>query len=129
MKTKPIFMNRTRNIFRHQKERAAEESQTLNYHLGSLRSLIEPTIDKPCPYCGDTITFKTFSADHAQPTSRGGPHALANIIVCCKRCNSAKGDMTEAEYRQLLSTLAQFPQQQRRNIIARLAMGGKAIYN
>lgn len=47
-----------------------------------------------CQYCyrpGDTL-------DHLMPQVRGGTSIRANLVVACKRCNSAKGNLTPLEY-------------------------------
>jgi 5-methylcytosine-specific restriction endonuclease McrA len=35
---------------------------------------------------------------HRIPKSKGGTNTLANIDVCCKRCNSEKGSMLPEEF-------------------------------
>ena len=41
-----------------------------------------------CTYCGST---EDLTLDHVVPLSRGGTHALANLRVACRSCNSSKG--------------------------------------
>ncbi len=46
-----------------------------------------------CAYCGrrgDTV-------DHITPKSQGGTEDESNLVACCKRCNSRKGDRTLEE--------------------------------
>lgn len=57
---------------------------------------------KRCYYCKDIITLNQSSRDHRQPRSRGGSDDPRNICLACKECNSAKQDMTEQEYWELL---------------------------
>lgn len=47
---------------------------------------------KPCPYCGKKMDRETKSLDHIVPVSKGGLHSLANVLICCLRCNTAKGN-------------------------------------
>lgn len=42
----------------------------------------------PCVYCGGRAT----GWDHVMPMSRGGRHAVDNLVPACKPCNSAKQD-------------------------------------
>ena len=41
-----------------------------------------------CQYCGKSAE----SIDHVIPRSKGGPHAWENVVACCRRCNTYKGD-------------------------------------
>ena len=41
-----------------------------------------------CQYC----TKPAESIDHVVPRSRGGPHEWTNVVACCRRCNTLKGD-------------------------------------
>jgi 5-methylcytosine-specific restriction endonuclease McrA len=38
--------------------------------------------------------------EHRTPISRGGSHWPANLAPACGRCNTAKGELTEKEYRE-----------------------------
>lgn len=38
------------------------------------------------------------SLDHKIPLSRGGSNTVKNLVVCCHRCNIAKGAMTADEF-------------------------------
>lgn len=41
-----------------------------------------------CQYCFRAAE----SIDHVIPRSKGGPHSWDNVVACCRRCNTAKGD-------------------------------------
>lgn len=41
-----------------------------------------------CQYC----TRPAESIDHVVPRSRGGAHEWTNVVACCRRCNTLKGD-------------------------------------
>lgn len=47
-----------------------------------------------CVYCNmnDTLTL-----DHVMPRSRGGKNTWENLVTCCSKCNSKKGDRTPEE--------------------------------
>ncbi|MGH9169101.1 MAG: HNH endonuclease, partial [Acidimicrobiia bacterium] len=40
-----------------------------------------------CTYCPRPAT----TADHVVPVSRGGSHALSNLVPACGPCNTARG--------------------------------------
>jgi len=47
-----------------------------------------------CAYCN---TNKDLTIDHIYPKSRGGKNSWENLITCCFKCNSKKGDKTPEE--------------------------------
>lgn len=47
-----------------------------------------------CAYCGATVEGgASLSLDHLLPQSRGGSNGEGNLITCCGRCNSKRGNM------------------------------------
>jgi 5-methylcytosine-specific restriction endonuclease McrA len=46
--------------------------------------------DYQCQYCG--ITGRDLTIDHIVPKRMGGPATWENLVTCCRRCNSKKGD-------------------------------------
>ena len=60
----------------------------------------KPTLNKAkrCYYCGEKLTPETRTLDHMTPLARGGPNRQNNRVWCCKKCNSAKMDMTVEEF-------------------------------
>lgn len=59
-------------------------------------------IGKPCPYCGRAMHFDRVltgafpTREHVIPKSQGGQR----VVYACLDCNEAKGDMSEAEFRE-----------------------------
>ena len=43
-----------------------------------------------CHYCKSLSPGTDMTMDHVIPMSAGGPHDLANLVVCCPSCNSSK---------------------------------------
>lgn len=50
-----------------------------------------------CQYCGNKFQYHELTMDHVVPKSRGGEKSWTNIVACCKRCNSKKGNKTPKE--------------------------------
>ncbi len=48
-----------------------------------------------CQYCGHM--GHDLTVDHVVPKRLGGPTAWDNLVCCCKRCNTRKGDKTLAQ--------------------------------
>jgi len=53
---------------------------------------------KTCAYCGSCLRPRDKTLDHVVPTSKGGMHSLANVVICCRSCNSRKHTRTPAEW-------------------------------
>ena len=46
-----------------------------------------------CAYCGDSVeNGARLSLDHLKPYSKGGNNHETNLVTCCTRCNSARGN-------------------------------------
>ena len=56
-----------------------------------------------CAYCEVELDRNTERVDHIIPMGRGGDNTPSNIQLTCERCNTAKGSMTDAEYREKIS--------------------------
>ena len=127
--TDGVFNTRTQNIFAHQKKRARaiHRGCEIDYALGDLRELVRGLLGRGCPYCGVTITASNFSVDHRQPITRGGSFGYENLEPCCVRCNALKGALTYQEFELLMATIAHWEPFARKNLLARLAAGGKLI--
>ena len=47
-----------------------------------------------CQYCGSK---KNLTIDHVIPRSKGGKNTWVNMVTCCSRCNTYKGNKTLKE--------------------------------
>jgi len=45
-----------------------------------------------CQYCGSPS--RDLTIDHVIPKRLGGPTSWENLVCCCRKCNSRKGDKT-----------------------------------
>lgn len=55
-----------------------------------------------CYYSGVEVDLFKCHIDHKQPLNRGGDSRLPNLCITDPKINSAKGQMTEKEFKQLL---------------------------
>lgn len=53
--------------------------------------------DHQCQYCAMTFPQNQLSFDHIVPRSRGGTTNWENVVCCCLRCNTRKGNRTPKE--------------------------------
>ncbi|SEB98743.1 5-methylcytosine-specific restriction endonuclease McrA [Paramicrobacterium humi] len=58
-----------------------------------------------CGYCGQAAS----TIDHVVPRSRGGEDSWENLVACCLRCNSVKGNRTPAEMGWRLGVTPRMP--------------------
>lgn len=60
-----------------------------------------------CQYCDRPAE----SIDHVHPRSRGGRHEWDNVVACCRRCNTQKGDRLLSECSLRLRSTPQAPEE------------------
>jgi len=59
-----------------------------------------------CVYCGAGIEDGTrLTLDHLVPHSLGGSNAADNLVTCCHKCNSARGNR---DYREFAARVAAY---------------------
>lgn len=59
-----------------------------------------------CVYCDEDLNDKEIHLDHVIPESKGGPTTYDNLQVTCRKCNIAKGTLSESEFTEKLRTRA-----------------------
>ena len=59
-----------------------------------------------CEYCDCKLNKTNFSVDHKIPLSHGGDTSDVNLAYCCNHCNSAKGEMLDTEYKELIKMVS-----------------------
>lgn len=60
-----------------------------------------------CVYCDEDLTNSEIHLDHIIPESQGGLTSYDNLQVTCRKCNLAKGILTESEFVSRLRRRAQ----------------------
>jgi hypothetical protein len=52
-----------------------------------------------CGYCGEAVEAGAkLTLDHLTPHSHGGSNDAPNLVTCCHRCNSARGNRDWREF-------------------------------
>jgi 5-methylcytosine-specific restriction endonuclease McrA len=52
-----------------------------------------------CCYCGAKVEDGAqLSLDHLTPDSKGGGNESTNLVTCCKKCNSSRGNRPVATF-------------------------------
>jgi len=59
-----------------------------------------------CVYCDEDLTNSEIHMDHVVPESQGGLTTYDNLQVTCRKCNLAKGILSESEFTSRLRTRA-----------------------
>ena len=57
--------------------------------------------DGHCYWCENPLDVITI--DHLLPLAEGGNNSVANIAVCCKRCNTKKGIKSPEVFRRMVN--------------------------
>jgi 5-methylcytosine-specific restriction endonuclease McrA len=116
------LLARARRLLHDHRTRARKSGAVLDYTLADVRHLL--AAHPQCEFCGTPLTFAA-SVDHRTPIARGGRHQLANLAVCCQRCNALKGQLTEGEFREIVTALARLHPTAQADLERRLLAGGK----
>lgn len=137
-KSQALFMRRTYHVFKHMLERykktlpespkRVRAAATLPFALADLRDYIKSRMGKPCRYCQEALTVKSFSADHRNPVGRGGSWRLKNVQAVCDSCNRAKGNLTSKEFARVYAVLATIDPVAKRQFLSRLKLGAMAMF-
>jgi hypothetical protein len=70
-----------------------EKNQGMNWITQKKRLAIYLRDGLCCSYCGDTVeTGAKLTLDHLKPYSKGGDNKETNLVTCCARCNSSRGN-------------------------------------
>lgn len=71
----------------------------MNWCRQSTRLAIYLRDGMDCAYCGASVEDgATLTLDHVRPVSKGGTNATSNLVTCCSRCNSSRGNRSVAEF-------------------------------
>ncbi len=73
---------------------------------GSLRNRVLAESGGRCALCGATNREQPLDVDHIKPRSKGGKNEYANLQVLCSKCNRAKGNKEDTDYRDMTQDAA-----------------------
>jgi CRISPR/Cas system Type II protein with McrA/HNH and RuvC-like nuclease domain len=65
---------------------------------GFAKEFIEHNKNASCVYCDNKLTVHNATADHIIPISDGGNNCQVNLVVCCKECNTERGNLEFSYY-------------------------------
>jgi CRISPR/Cas system Type II protein with McrA/HNH and RuvC-like nuclease domain len=58
-----------------------------------------------CAYCGSTMEDgNSLSLDHIVPHSKGGTNHESNLVTCCSRCNSSRGNRSMPSFARAVAS-------------------------
>jgi hypothetical protein len=57
-----------------------------------------------CVYCGDAVEQGAkLTLDHVVPVSKGGTNGGDNLVTCCHRCNTSRGNRTVVAFAEAVA--------------------------
>ena len=66
---------------------------------GAMRLKVLEAAGRRCAICGATHKDRLLDVDHIIPRSKGGPSTFENLQVLCSKCNRAKGNRSDRDFR------------------------------
>jgi 5-methylcytosine-specific restriction endonuclease McrA len=80
--------------------------ESLSKRLGKVARQIRERDGHRCQYCAATAeqSGAHLHLDHLTPRSAGGEDAATNLVLACRRCNSARQNMTLAQWAAYAAT-------------------------
>jgi len=60
--------------------------------IGVAKKHLQINKEVDCLYCGVRLNISNATTDHIVPISKGGNNTQVNLVICCKECNSQRGD-------------------------------------
>jgi len=80
-------------------ENRTTKSQGMNWITQHKRLAIYMRDGLACCYCGSGVTEDAkLTLDHIKPYSKGGSNEAQNLVTCCHKCNSSRGNRSVASF-------------------------------
>lgn len=82
-----------------------EQNQGMNWIRPEKRLAIYLRDGMACCWCGASIENDgvKLTLDHLMPYSKGGTHGHTNLVTCCGRCNSSRGNRPMAAFARVVA--------------------------
>lgn len=112
---------RARRLTASHQARARKLGFTVDFSAADVEEMIER--QPLCSYCKLPMALDC-SLDHRVPIARGGSFCRYNLCLCCRRCNSLKGQLNDAEFAQLRDFLTDLAPPAQADLERRLLAGG-----
>lgn len=102
-----------------------ERNQGMNWISQVKRLAIYLRDGLACAYCGASVEEGAkLTLDHIKPHSKGGTNEHTNLVTCCHKCNSSRGNRSVAGF---ASGVAEYTQEDTKAIIARVRAFPKRV--
>mgnify|MGYP001231086787 CR=1 FL=1 len=80
-------------------ENRTQKNQGMNWITQHKRLAIYMRDGLACAYCGDGVEDGAkLTLDHLTPYSEGGSNHESNLVTCCQRCNSSRGNRSVEQF-------------------------------
>ena len=124
LKKEDPYLWRARNIRASLMNRARQHKtdKTNIPTAETLKVWLTEQIPLVCYYTGEPVDLMKMHIDHKQPVNRDGLNELSNLCVTDSKINSAKGAMTEKEFKSLLKVINEWDDEGA-YLLSRLRMG------
>lgn len=104
------------------KRRSKEYEVRFDLSLEDVRYLLLNDYNKPCKYCGASLTIHNMVCDHMVSISNGGPSIKSNLQIICARCNTRKGPLSHQNYQVIVNWLENRNDDIKQYVYRKLAM-------
>jgi len=106
-KNKNWFLYKANQLISNFQSRHKKVNKTYSYFTKRIdyAEIIKTKLTN-CEYCKCKLNKLNFSVDHKIPLSHGGDTNNDNLAYCCTHCNSAKGELTDTEFKELLTLVS-----------------------
>lgn len=122
-----IFQKRSSSVYQHLRRIGGGCPADLDFTLQDFRRMVAPYIGRLCPYCGTKLQASNFTADHGLSVKAGGQSNRGNLIICCMRCNKAKGEIPYKDFMALCKYLQEAMPEWKSKILTRMAQGSSFV--
>jgi hypothetical protein len=66
--------------------------------VGYAKRGLSQRCNQTCIYCGNRMNPENATSDHIVPISKKGNNCQVNLVICCRKCNTDRGNLDFATY-------------------------------